>query len=249
MKKETKNVNAIEKMFDRNFHFVSRTEGENYARFAPTRRSRPTSLFGGWGPCRCLEGSGAFRRRHSKRVNKTMPTRHLSVLPKAFNIDFTWGLPLSFPMFLKAQVRRATVTSSRQRAGVFNEGRTASLEKKYQGRFQAWSCDLLRHRTGRRTRAPVRDVVFDMAAGNTWHCQQERVIKDVVLMWTRGVGQRCSSACTHIRLEWFNFLSFFFELCQKLSFKFMINAILTKDSTGKENQARLRETGTWKDIN
>ena len=35
-------------------------------------------------------------------------------------------------MVLEAQVRRATVTSSR-RAGVFNEGRAASLEKKYQG--------------------------------------------------------------------------------------------------------------------
>ena len=92
-----------------------------------------TSLFGGRGPCRCLEGSGAFRRRHSKRANKNTPTRHLSVLPKAFNIDFTWGLPLSFPMFLEAQVRRATVTSSRRRAGVFNEGCAESLEKMYQG--------------------------------------------------------------------------------------------------------------------
>ena len=92
-----------------------------------------TSLFGGRGPCRCLEGSGAFRRRHSKRANNTTPTRHLSVLPKAFNIDFTWALPLSFPMFLEAQVRRATVTSSRRRAGVFNEGCAASLEKKYHG--------------------------------------------------------------------------------------------------------------------
>ena len=36
-KKETKNANCIGTMFDRNFHFVSRTEGENYARFALTR--------------------------------------------------------------------------------------------------------------------------------------------------------------------------------------------------------------------
>ena len=121
-KKETKNANSIDTMFDRNFHFVSRTEGERTVR-------THTSLFGGRGPCRCLEGSGAFRRGHSKRANKTTPTRHLSVLPKAFNIDFTWGLPLSFPMFLEAQVRRATVTSSRRRAGVFKEGRAASLEK------------------------------------------------------------------------------------------------------------------------
>ena len=36
-------------------------------------------------------------------------------------------------MFLEAQVRRATVTFSRRRAGVFNKGRAASLDKKYQG--------------------------------------------------------------------------------------------------------------------
>ena len=36
-------------------------------------------------------------------------------------------------MFLEAQVRRATVTSSGRRADVFNEGRAASLEKKYHG--------------------------------------------------------------------------------------------------------------------
>ena len=66
--------------------------------------------------------------------------RHLPVLRNAFDIDFTWGLALSFPMFLEAKVRRATVTSSRRRAGVFNEGHAASLEKKVPGscnRFQA----------------------------------------------------------------------------------------------------------------
>ena len=36
-------------------------------------------------------------------------------------------------------------------------------------------------------------------------------------------------------------LLFFIELCLKLSFKFKINAILIKDSTGKENQARERQ--------
>ena len=36
-KKETKNASSIDTMFNRNFHFVSRTEGENYARFALTR--------------------------------------------------------------------------------------------------------------------------------------------------------------------------------------------------------------------
>ena len=174
--------------FDRNFHFVSRTEGEIYA------RRTHTSLFGGQGPGRCLEGSVPAKTGTSKRANKTTPTRHLPVLPNAFDIDFFWGLPLSFPMFLETQVRRATVTSISRRAGIFNEGRTCSkFEKKVPGscnRFQAWSCDSLRHRSrsGRRTRAPVRDTVFDMAAGNTWHCQQEPVMNDVVriLMWSQG---------------------------------------------------------------
>ena len=133
-KKETKNANSIDTMFDRNFHFVSRTEGERTVR-------THTSLFGGRGPCRCLEGSGAFRRRHSKRANKTTPTRHLSALPKAFNIDFTWGLPLSFPMFLEAQVRRATVTSSMQTtSGCFQRRARSKFGKKVPGscnRFQA----------------------------------------------------------------------------------------------------------------
>ena len=64
-------------------------------------------------------------------------------------------------------------------------------------RSQAWSCDSLRHRSrsGRRTRArqfetSTWSLTFDMATGKTWHCQQERVINDVVLMWTRGVGLR-----------------------------------------------------------
>ena len=90
-------------------------------------------LFGGRGPGRCLEGSVPAKTGESKRANKTTPTRHRPVLPNAFGIDFTWGLLLSFPMFLEAQVRRATVTSSRRRTGVFNaasEGRAASLEKK-----------------------------------------------------------------------------------------------------------------------
>ena len=81
-------------------------------------------------------GSVPANTGKSKQANKTTPTRHLPVLPNAFDIDFTWGLPLSFPIFLETQVHRATVTSSR-RAGVFNEGRAAGpdLEKKveYQG--------------------------------------------------------------------------------------------------------------------
>ena len=98
-----------------------------------------TSLFGGRGPGRCLEESVPAKTEKSKRANKTTPTRHLPVLPNAFDIaDFTWGLPLSFPIFLEAQVHRATVTSSRRRAGVFNEGRAAGpdLEKKKQKKLE-----------------------------------------------------------------------------------------------------------------
>ena len=91
-----------------------------------------TFLLGGLGPGRGLEVSVPAKTGKSKRANKTTPTRHLPVFPNAFDIDFTWGLPLSFPMFLEAQVRRATVTSSRRRAGVFNLGCAASLEKNYQ---------------------------------------------------------------------------------------------------------------------
>ena len=39
----------------------------------------------------------------------------------------------------------------------------------------------------------------------------------------------------------FSFLFLFLIFAKKLSFKFMINAILIKDSTGKENQARERQ--------
>ena len=90
-------------------------------------------------PGRCLEGSVPAKTGKSKRANKTSRRgTYLHVLPNAFDSDFTWGLPLSFPIFLEAQDHRATVTSSRRRAGVFNEGRAAGLdlEKKkleYQG--------------------------------------------------------------------------------------------------------------------
>ena len=36
-KKEAKNTNSIDTVFGRNFHFVSRTEGEIYARLVLTR--------------------------------------------------------------------------------------------------------------------------------------------------------------------------------------------------------------------
>ena len=245
-------------MFDRNFHFLSRTEGENYARlmrflshgqktietgqkqkilFKPTiwfhfflklRTVRThTSLFGGRGPCRCLEGSGAFRRRHSKRANKTTPTRRLA---QSVQHWFHLGTPSSFPMFLEAQVRRATVTSSRRRAGVFNEGRAASLEKSTSTRVlqslpgvklwlassQNWKKNSrassrrgLWHGGGQHLALPAR-------TSGQRRCHR--------LMWTRGVGQRCSSACTHIRLEWFNFLSFFFFFFWSLPKTFILNS-------------------------
>ena len=70
-------------------------------------------------------------------------------------------------MFLEAQVRRATVTSSRRQAGVFNEGRSASLEKKYQGpAIASWREAVTRFVTELEeelARTPVRDAVFDMA--------------------------------------------------------------------------------------
>ena len=86
-------------------------------------------------------------------------------------------------MCLEAKVRRATVTSSRRRAGVqVNEGQAASLAKKYQGLAIASRREAVtrfvqcnRSRSGKRTHAPVRD-----AAVNRWHCLQEGVINDVV---------------------------------------------------------------------
>ena len=133
-KKETKNANSIDTMLDRNFHFVSQTEGEIHTQFVLTR----LCLAGG-GPGRCLEGSVPVKTGKSKRANITTPTRHLPVFPNAFDIDFTWRLPLSFPMFLEVQVRRAAVKFSR-RAGTSKGAKGARLEKKVPGscnRFQA----------------------------------------------------------------------------------------------------------------
>ena len=75
-------------------------------------------------------------------------------------------------MFFEAQVRCATVTSSRRPAGVFNEGRAASLEKKYQdlaitSRREAVTCFNLAE--VEEELAPVRDAVFDMARGGGKH--------------------------------------------------------------------------------
>ena len=155
-----------------------------------------TSLLGGRGPGRCLEESVPAKTGKSKRANKTMPTRHLPVLPNAFDVDFTWGLPFSFPMLLEAQVRRATVTSSRRQAGVFNVAGSKCGKKLPAScnRFQAWSCDSLRHRSGsgRRTGSPIRDAVFK------WHDGRQHVALpartwSTTLCWCeqrRGVGLR-----------------------------------------------------------
>ena len=69
-------------------------------------------------------------------------------------------------MFLEAQVRRATITSSRRQAGVFNEGRAVSLEKKYQGPAIASGREavtrFVTELEEELARTPVRDAVFDM---------------------------------------------------------------------------------------
>ena len=84
-KKEAKNTNSIDTVFGRNFHFVSRTEGEIYA------RRTDTSLFGGRGPGRCLEESVPAKTGKSKRANKTTPTRHPPVLPKRSTLRISPG--------------------------------------------------------------------------------------------------------------------------------------------------------------
>ena len=94
-----------------------------------------TSLFGGRGPGRCLEGSVPAKTGKNKRANKTTPTRHLPDLPNAFDIYFTWGLPLSFPLFLEAQVGRAIVLNIQQTtSGRFQ--RRARKKKKFGKNYQ-----------------------------------------------------------------------------------------------------------------
>ena len=95
--------------------------------------STHTSLFGGRGPGRCLKGSVPAKTGKSKRANKATPTRHLPVLPNAFDIDFTWGLPLSFPTFLEAQVRCAIERPADDERAFSTEGAQQVWEKKYQG--------------------------------------------------------------------------------------------------------------------
>ena len=85
-KKEAKNTNSIDTVFGRNFHFVSRTEGEKLR----TART-DTSLFGGRGPGRCVEESVPAKTGKSKRANKTTPTRHPPVLPKRSTLRISPG--------------------------------------------------------------------------------------------------------------------------------------------------------------
>ena len=243
-KKEAKNENSIDTMFDRNFHFVSRTEGETLR----TVRTH-TSLFGGWGPCRCLEGSGAFRRRHSKRANKTTPTRHLSVLAQSLQHWFHLGTPSFFSNVFGGASSSCDRNVQQTTSGRFYDQRRARSKfgKKVPGscnRFQAWSCGSLRHRTGRRTRTPVREAVFDMAAGNTWHCQRERVINDVVLTWTRVWA---SAAAALARMSSLNDSIFFFFLnfaknfhLNSWSMPFLLRTVQERKTKPE------RETGTWK---
>ena len=121
--KETKNAISIDTMFDWNFHFVSRAEGEIYARRDLTR----LCLAGG---VLVAASKGAFRRRQEHPSERIKPRRQGTthpVLPYAFDIVFTWGFPF-FLRFLEVHVRRATVKSSRWRpraapsAGAFNDG-------------------------------------------------------------------------------------------------------------------------------
>ena len=185
--KETKNANSIDAMFDRNFHFVSRTEGEICARFILRR----LCLVGGVPVGVSKE---AFRQRQINPSEQIKPRR--PVLPNGFDIDFTWGLPLSFPMFLEAHVRRAIVTSSSRRAGVFNEGRAASLKKKKDhglaiaSRREAvtrFVSDLLVQVEDEPVRQfETQSLTWQRTTRGTASKNDTRVINDVVPMGTRG---------------------------------------------------------------
>ena len=114
-------------LFDRNFTLL-----RNGGRDLHTVRTH-TPLLGRRGPGCRLEGSVPARAGKSKRANKSTPTRHLPVLPNAIDIDFTWGLPLSFPTFLEAQVRRATERPADDERAFSTKGAHQVWKKKYQG--------------------------------------------------------------------------------------------------------------------
>ena len=67
-KKETKNSNSIDTIFDRNFHFVSGTEGEIYTWFVLTR----LCLAGG---VLVAASKEAFRRRQENPSERIKPCR------------------------------------------------------------------------------------------------------------------------------------------------------------------------------
>ena len=67
-KKETKNANSIDTMLDQKFHFVSRTEGEIYARFVHTR----LCLAGGV-PVAASKEALKFRRRQESPSERIKP--------------------------------------------------------------------------------------------------------------------------------------------------------------------------------
>ena len=114
-----------------------------------------TFLFGGRGPGHCLGGNVQWRQEHpSMQTSEQDHADKASVLPNAFDIDFTWGLPLSFRRFWKRMFvvwlkRRADLWKVEQTFETLSRSfqqRAASLEK-VPGScncFQAWSFDLLR---------------------------------------------------------------------------------------------------------
>ena len=85
-KKEAKNTNSLDTVFGRNFHFVSRTEGEIYARLVLTR----LCLAGGV-QVAASEESVPAKTGKFKRANKTTPTRHPPVLPKRSTLGISPG--------------------------------------------------------------------------------------------------------------------------------------------------------------
>ena len=201
--------NSIGMMFHRNFHFVSRTEGEIYARFVLTRLYLV-------GRIPVAASKEAFRRRPenpSEWIKPRWQGTYLSCPMRSTLISL--GTSSFFSMFLEAQVRRATVTSSRRWAGVFNEGRAA--KKKYQGLAIASRCEAVAHFV---TDLEVEEELarqLEKQSLTWWRTTHGIAGKNewsMTLYWCeqRGVGlrQRCSSASTHVQLEWltFPFLNF-----------------------------------------
>ena len=102
-------------MFGRNFHLVSRTDGEIYALAART----DTSVFGGWGPGRCLEESVPAKTGKSKRANKTTPTRHLPVAQCVRHCGFHLGTSSFFSNIFGGASSRCDRTVQQTTSGRF----------------------------------------------------------------------------------------------------------------------------------